>query len=539
MKNRIISMLLVCVMLMASIPVFTVATGAVTTIDWKKDKEIVINTATQFVEFKNQLTSWNFSGQTIKLGDDIDLSEVEIEDRGNGYKSNVPFEVAVGGFQGTFDGQFHFIKNLTFIHPGANAGLFGKISPSNDAGGTYEGNPITVKNFAIIDSNIAIGDNSALIYWQSRGGNLTMENIYIGTDITFLSPTGTDGNAVFINNITRTATVTIKNCVYDGAITSGHNLYSVFFNYVMTETPTMRVENCLIVHDTAVPYDVNRTTQNSSGLVHGTMTAKRTTGVNNVRYKDNGLFNAMTGAAVDMPEGFTARDGTYPVPTSALPLFADKSNAPVKKYVKFMYNGAVYHQEILEENGMTIDAFPEIKANGVVLTDVIWINSATGAMVELPVTVTEDTVFVAKTPGVNESSMLGVQCGAVNNNKQSIRFIGGLYNLDGEAAGFEITVKYKENGVLVTRTYRKSVNTVYSSINATENGEIKNVSAKELGAYYLYAVVLEDVPANIGQIDIVVNTFKTVYGGKIDIPGTEMIISIMNGVVNNNLSPLS
>ena len=324
MKKRILSILLVVAMLAVMIPAFAVASSAedavseVTVTDWTA-KEITLYTADDFVEFKKQLTTKNFTGQTVKLGADIDLSTVNTVVSGE-YKRNVEQTVATGGFQGIFDGQFHTIKNLVSVHPGANYGLFGKISPSNDGSGTYSGSPVTLKNFAIVDSEISIGDNSALLYMQVRGGNITMENIYIGTDITFSNKTGTDGNAVFVNNVTRTANITFKNCVYDGTITSNHTMYSVFFNYVMTKDPNMRVENCLIAQGTAVPYDVNRTTKNSSGLVHGAMTAEKTTGVNNVRYTESGLVDAMTGVAVEAPEGYVMSTAGYPVPAKTLPM---------------------------------------------------------------------------------------------------------------------------------------------------------------------------------------------------------------------------
>ena len=540
MKKKILSILLVCAMLVASLPVFTVASGAAD-IDWKNDKEIVINTAAQFIEFKEQLKEWNFTGQTVKLGDDIDFADYEIKEFNAGFRSHVAIDVKAGGFQGIFDGQYHTIKNLTVTFPGGNFGLFGGLNNGAASPGNYTGDPVVIKNFSIVDSSISLGNNSAIFYYQSRGADLTFENVYIGTDITFSNASAADGNSVFVNSVTGSVkfTYTVKNCVYDGTINTEHSLYGVFLcNSFKKSTPTVRIENCLIVNSTAAPYDTKGTKTYTEGAV-GEMTATVTTPIDVVRYVDGNLVNAITGADVDMPAGFTARVGSYPVPTDALPLFTVNPDAPEKRYVKFMYNNALYDQVTITGESLTITEFPKIKIDNVVVDNVIWTDAFTKAIVDLPLTATDNTVLVAKIPGINDSSMLGVQCGAANNNKQSLRFIGGIYNLDGDAVGFEITVKYKENGELVTRSYKKSVDKVYTSINATENGDIKNVTAKELGALYLYAVVLEGVPTNAGQIDVTVKSFKTVYGGMLDVQGSQMTVSILDGVVNNALSPLS
>ena len=55
-----------------------------------------------------------------------------------------------------------------------------------------------------------------------------------------------------------------------------------------------------------------------------------------------------------------------------------------------------------------------------------------------------------------------------------------------------------------------------------------NVTAAELGAPYLYAIVLEGVPADAGQLDITVKSIKAVGNGNIVISGTEMSFSMIN-----------
>ena len=432
MKKRVLSILLVVTMLAVMVPAFAVASSAdeVTVTDWTA-KEITLYTAADFVEFKNQLASvTNFTGQTVKLGADIDLADCEVIS-GGGYQKNVEATVKLGGFQGIFDGQYHTVKNLVMVHPGANFGLFGKISPSNDGSGTYTGAPIVIKNFSIIDSTISIGDNSALLYWQARGGDLTIENVYIGTDITFSNPTSDNGNGIFINNLTRTAKYTVKNCVYDGTVTANHDRYGVFFSYVMTKDPSVSIENSLIAHENALPYDANRTSKNSSGLVHGVISKEKTTATNVLRSVDGNLVDAMTGAAVDMPAGFTAREGGYAVPTTLLPLV---ENAVDATNVSTQFKGIQYNSELgaIRFVGLVNGETADFNSVGFE----VYAYGPTGVMQKLDLNVTKVYTAITVEDGYKTADELGADyvyvanLGGMQEGKGIATFVVKTYSVD-------------------------------------------------------------------------------------------------------------
>ena len=56
---------------------------------------------------------------------------------------------------------------------------------------------------------------------------------------------------------------------------------------------------------------------------------------------------------------------------------------------------------------------------------------------------------------------------------------------------------------------------VYTSINAAENGTVQSVTANELGGVYLFALVLDNVPTDAGDIVFTVRPYKVVDGEKL------------------------
>ena len=55
---------------------------------------------------------------------------------------------------------------------------------------------------------------------------------------------------------------------------------------------------------------------------------------------------------------------------------------------------------------------------------------------------------------------------------------------------------------------------VYTSILAEENGSVRSVTAAELGGVYLYALVLENVPVNAGDIVFTARPYRVIDGEK-------------------------
>ena len=199
--------------------------------------------------------------------------------------------------------------------------------------------------------------------------------------------------------------------------------------------------------------------------------------------------------------------------------------------------GEVIKSYVIPSSGeLTLDSFPTIAS----ANQVIWFNEETGALAKAPMTFTESCTIIANEMTLNKTRTLGVQYSEVSGGKQNVRFIGGTYNLEGAGIGFDVIARYKDaSGNVVEALYRQSGNTVYDSINATENGTMKNVTAQEIGGVYLFAMVLEDVPTNIGQIDFVVKSFKQVGKSKLRMYGDEVTFSFKDGVIDKSLAPLA
>ncbi|MBR7098283.1 MAG: hypothetical protein IKC59_02620, partial [Clostridia bacterium] len=190
----------------------------------------------------------------------------------------------------------------------------------------------------------------------------------------------------------------------------------------------------------------------------------------------------------------------------------------------------------LVNGSVTVNEFPKIKSD----MTVVWIDRNTGAQVTAPYTFTEGTSVTYREVGRNESCVLGLQMSEVENGTQDLRFIGGIWGLEGVGAGIEVVVQYKTaNGAIQKKLFRGSSATVYDAINATEGGTLKNVTAKELGVSYLFALVVENVPTDLGQLDISVKSYKESGAKKIRVYGEEQVYHVLNGVVDLSLSPLA
>ncbi len=125
---------------------------------WADD--VTISTATEFREFAAKVNGGvNYEGTTVKLAADIDLGGVA----GNADTYWTPIGTMTHPFQGTFDGQGHWISNLRADVEGSAtgnvAGLFGCIAST-----------ATVKRVGVQSGNIHISSKA--------GGNNA--NCYVG-----------------------------------------------------------------------------------------------------------------------------------------------------------------------------------------------------------------------------------------------------------------------------------------------------------------------------------------------------------------------
>lgn len=205
-----------------------------------KDKESVtatqsgyileIGTYDQLVNFRNKVNAGaSYSGMTVKLTADIDISERAWTPIGAVYRKYVVDESAKV-FQGTFDGQDHKITGLTntgfkisSVYSGSNDttpheykeyvfGLFGSVYNA------------TIKNIVMANVNIdlacdekekVVGDSVGAILGYAAGDQVTIEDCQVlsGSIAGYDAVAGIIGRSYSVNTM-------IKNCVNAASITA-------------------------------------------------------------------------------------------------------------------------------------------------------------------------------------------------------------------------------------------------------------------------------------------------------------------------------
>lgn len=540
MKKRFLGALLAAVMLISVTSVFSVVSSAETTVtDWDANV-ITLNTADDFKAFHDKIVNkTTFANQTVKLGADINVK---------GY-SFTNITAADQQFLGTFDGQYHTVSGITATLE-AYRGFFGSVGEGVTTGG--------FKNLAITDSTFSTWSACGIFYGNLHGST-TFENVYLN-----VSTVNGAGGAMggFIGRMSSaTATVSFKNCVFDGAMTTKNGANGGAYSYApfvgsLENAATVSFENCLIYGDFTRKEDAANIWAGAGKFIN-------TVGANcaaQISYEDCIQFNEYyqytsagrayavcpewtaigTGATAKTPAGFTARNAGYPVPTTLLCYFPNDPSAA--KFVEFRdAEGTLVSRNEFDGDTYTVTELPTVE--GADMTKMLWKNVGSGAIIEEGTVLTESAIILLTEIRTKQNEVLGIQLGNTVGGKQNIRFIGGVFFAESAClgVGFEITVKYAdENGDIVERYYETTLKTVYTSINATVDGDIKNVTAKELGANYLFALVLEDVPTTEGQLDFTVTTFKA-YGAKMlrYYDDSTVTFSVLDGAVDNTLSPLS
>ena len=124
MKRRILSVLLAAVMALSLLPVSAAAADDKwtdhATENWGSDDDYTIDSAEDLAAFAAAVNNGSFTGETVTLADNIDLSDHEW----------VPIGTQEHPFSGTFDGGGKTISHMSIVLSDSNlsAGLFGRIS---------------------------------------------------------------------------------------------------------------------------------------------------------------------------------------------------------------------------------------------------------------------------------------------------------------------------------------------------------------------------------------------------------------------------
>lgn len=250
-------------------------------------------------------------------------------------------------------------------------------------------------------------------------------------------------------------------------------------------------------------------------------------------------FDDLTKGTLCIGAGFSSADSTASVA-------ADDCVVQIKDIS--IYAGVRTEVELRDSTGKTLSKESTFASDGVTVSEfpaiesekqVVWFNANNGYAASSGITYNRDTVLVAEEKALDFSDIVGVQLGQAESGRQDIRLIGGLYNLEGENVGFDVLIKYKDaEGNIKEDKHRVTGTYVYNSLNATVDGEIKNCTASSLGAYYLFALVIEDIPTGEGvQLDFTVAAFRTVDGQRVYSEISEF--SVVNGAVSTTAAPLA
>ncbi len=142
---------------------------------------------------------------------------------------------------------------------------------------------------------------------------------------------------------------------------------------------------------------------------------------------------------------------------------------------------------------------------------------------------------------VGFTSIKGIQTLLIPvDGKTSVRLIGALDSTEFSKVGCLITAVYKSaDGAIRQSTVvvDKWVTVVYDSVSENVGGK---VTAKDLGASYLYAITVTDVPADENvQVDFIVTPYTVGIGETEKVLGETVTVSVINGKYIKNATSLT
>lgn len=372
MKKRILCFIMTMAMVF-SVLVFVPAatlTVAADTYDATANP-VLITTAADLKALRDDVNNQvsDFSGKTIKLMADIDISDADWTPIGN--SSSKP------AFKGNFDGQWHTITGLTqtrssYAYPG-DIGLFGYVQAP-------DGGSITFKNVYLkgcatssynIRANKGAGNIGAFISDIIPNTNATTVNISgiwssIRVDISAASTSGVGGIVGMVANSNGPITVNVDSCWFSGYLNStsaGMARYGGIVGWIQNTSAYSRVlnvSNCLVTNDDSSngTIKVNASGADDIGGIVGFFRNKATGSIKNCIFAGK-----MNNAAGSSRVGYVVGE-IYPA-GDTLPAKVDMSNT----YYVASYLGTTaphgycgYDNDSYISNAPTSKTLAEIKA---------------------------------------------------------------------------------------------------------------------------------------------------------------------------------
>lgn len=116
----------------------------------------------------------------------------------------------------------------------------------------------------------------------------------------------------------------------------------------------------------------------------------------------------------------------------------------------------------------------------------------------------------------NQLRYLGVQESAVKDGTYAVRFVGALGDdvalADYSEVGFKVTATWGADG---TKTLDTACSTVYGKITGSADGVTSEYRADSFGAKYLFALAVEGIPTDAGQITFTVTPYYVTAAGTV------------------------
>ncbi|MBQ9392916.1 MAG: hypothetical protein IJU18_02835 [Oscillospiraceae bacterium] len=267
MKKKLFSVFLALAMVLTLVTPMTVMA--------EDPADVSIGTAAELMDFVAASKSDTYAGKLVVLTADIDMTGI------TDFSGITNDTAGAGQFEGTFDGQGHTIRNLTWTVSGTQKGFF------NGATGGAVIKNLTLENYtmthagsyhdlrvaflvgnhgtgALTISNVHIVNGSYTNNTENGGssigglvgasmGPLTIENSSVDADITIDSPSSSNSagtNAVWYVGVGgilgRTANGnvrTIRNTSFTGTISAGRSVGGIFG---ANNGNTLNIENCAV-----------------------------------------------------------------------------------------------------------------------------------------------------------------------------------------------------------------------------------------------------------------------------------------------------
>lgn len=423
-----------------------------------------------------------FVGKTINVdATTIDLSAHYWE----------PIGAEATPFQGTFDGNGVTISGMKIDSAETEQqALFATLSS------TTEGVSVALQNFSLINSSVTTsGTNySALVVgklYTNQAVTLTLKNIYAQGTVTSTLASGSSyigGIGSMIYTSVTNATVAFENivCDVDLAYTGGGT--KGYIGGLLGQTGSNATDGCFNITNSVYLGSITGSPAYAGGAI----------GWNN--YGNGNTMVTITNF-LNAAEAISA--------TTAKGAFVGISNRAKQQYT---FNTSVYSTEleaigsssttnVTTNNCYVIgDGDNEISADQInVFSNILTTASTLTGYANVEKTM-EGLVAacnaVAKTSGLCALQISTQEAG----NPYSVRFIAKLDTTDYVRAGIKVSINGVEKIMDTT--------TVYTEISAyTENGTIASYTAQKLGATYLYAAGVYNIPANAENVVITVTPY--------------------------------